>query len=272
MRLFLFFFGRCALTREEKQIRLIKALQEEMPRYAHYPIPQDREGQWRLLRGLFNVRPPMQASSEFLRLEGELLREITEEKGIVDPAELEAIRPEEELYLWQGDITRLAADGIVNAANSAMLGCFRPNHSCIDNIIHTMAGVELRLKCAEIMDAQGYAEPTGQAKITPAYNLPGKYVIHTVGPIVDGALTQEHRDLLASSYRSCLDIAAENNCESIAFCCISTGVFGFPQQAAAEIALHTVRSWRAEHTGRMRIIFNVFKDGDLQIYKRLLEQ
>ena len=122
------------------------------------------------------------------------------------------------------------------------------------------------------MDAQGFEEPTGQAKITPAYNLPGKYVIHTVGPIVDGALTQEHRDLLASSYRSCLDIAAENNCESIAFCCISTGVFGFPQQAAAEIALHTVRSWRAEHTGRMRIIFNVFKDEDLQIYKRLLER
>jgi O-acetyl-ADP-ribose deacetylase (regulator of RNase III) len=259
------------MTREEKQVWLIRALQKEMPRYARYAIPEDREGQWQLLRGLFNVRPPMPASPEFLRIQGELLRELTEEKGVVTMDFLAPCEQEKELYLWQGDITRLEADAIVNAANSQMLGCFRPNHSCIDNIIHTMAGVELRLKCAELMEAQGHEEPTGQAKITPAYHLPSKYVIHTVGPIVDGPLTPEHSRLLASCYRSCLEIAAENGCGSIAFCCISTGVFGFPQREAAEIAVKTVKAWKSETGNGITVIFNVFKDQDLTIYQDILQ-
>ncbi len=259
------------MTREEKQIWLIRALQEEMPRYARYAIPENREGQWQLLRGLFNVRPPMPASREFLQIQGELLRELTEEKGIVTMDSLNPCEQENDLYLWQGDITRLEADAIVNAANSQMLGCFRPNHSCIDNIIHTMAGVELRLKCAELMEAQGHEEPTGQAKITPAYHLPSKYVIHTVGPIVDGPLKGEHCRFLASCYRSCLEIAAGNGCGSIAFCCISTGVFGFPQREAGEIAVNTVKAWKTEQQSGIKVIFNVFKDSDLTIYQRLLQ-
>ena len=258
------------MTREEKQTWLIRALQKEMPRYARYPIPEDREGQWQLLRGLFNLRPPMPAAPEFLRVQGELLRELTAEKGIVTLDSLPPCKEDEELYLWQGDITRLAADAIVNAANSQMLGCFRPNHSCIDNIIHTMAGVELRLKCAELMEAQGCEEPAGAAKITPAYNLPCKFVLHTVGPIVDGALTEEHCRLLASSYRSCLELAQEKGLSSIAFCCISTGVFGFPQREAAKIAVQTVRQWKMERKSSIKVIFNVFKDSDLAIYRNLL--
>ena len=245
-------------------------MQREMPKYARYPIPEDDESCWRLLRGLFNVRPPLSASPEFLSVQGELLRKMTADKGITD---WEALRPcstDQELYIWQGDITTLRADAIVNAANSGLLGCFRPNHNCIDNIIHTMAGVELRLKCAELMDAQGHEEETGVAKITPAFNLPSKYVIHTVGPVVDGALTAEHCAMLASCYRSCLQIAAENECKSIAFCCISTGVFGFPQREAAEIAVNTVRKWKREQNEGISVIFNVFKDEDLRIYKHLL--
>ena len=155
----------------------------------------------------------------------------------------------------------------MNAANSGMLGCFQPLHACIDNCIHTFSGVQLRLKCAEIMEAQGYEEPTGQAKITPAYNLPSKYVIHTVGPIVSGRLTREHCGLLESSYRSCLEIAEENGCESIAFCCISTGVFGFPKREAAEIAVKTVRAYKGNSP--IKVIFNVFGDQDFQIYQSM---
>ena len=256
---------------EEKQIWLIRELQKQMPRYSRYVIPESREGQWTLLRGLFNVRPPEPASPEFLRVERELLQELTAEKGITDIAELNPIDAGHGLYLWQGDITTLRVDAIVNAANSGMLGCFRPNHGCIDNIIHTMAGVELRLRCQEIMEAQGHEEPTGQAKITPAYNLPCKYVLHTVGPIVDGGLTKEHCALLASSYRSCLALAEENGCGSIAFCCISTGVFGFPQREAAEIAVETVNAYLAEKHSTMKVVFNVFKDEDLLIYRQLFK-
>ena len=259
------------MDRKEKQIWLIRALQKEMPRYARYSIPDDEEGQWLLLRGLFNVRPPMPASPEFLTIQDELLREMTKEKGVTDWESLQPCTDDRDLYIWQGDITSLRIDAIVNAANSGLIGCFRPNHSCIDNCIHTFSGIQLRLKCAEIMDAQGYEEPTGQAKLTPAYNLPSKYVIHTVGPIVDGALTQAHRDLLASSYRACLDIAAENGCESIAFCCISTGVFGFPKREAAEIAVQTVKDWKTGKNSAIKVIFNVFGDEDLAIYRRILE-
>ena len=174
------------------------------------------------------------------------------------------------LYLWQGDITRLKVDAIVNAANSQMLGCFQPLHNCIDNCIHTYAGIQLRLKCNEIMQAQGHEEETGKAKITPAYNLPCEYVIHTVGPIVQGPLTKKHEELLASCYQSCLDIAEENGVKSIAFCCISTGVFMFPNKRAAEIAVETVKNWLDETGSDMKVVFNVYKDIDYLFYKNLL--
>ena len=175
-----------------------------------------------------------------------------------------------DLYLWQGDITRLQCCAIVNAANSGMTGCYQPCHNCIDNCIHTYAGVQLRLKCAEIMAEQGYAEPTGQAKITPAYNLPCEYVIHTVGPIVQGKLAQEHCALLESCYRSCLKLADENGVGSIAFCCISTGVFMFPNDKAAEIAVDTVRKYKTETGSKIEVVFNVFKEQDERIYRELL--
>ena len=174
------------------------------------------------------------------------------------------------ICLWRGDITTLRCDAIVNAANSALLGCFCPNHGCIDNAIHTYAGMQLRLACKEIMDAQGHEEPTGTAKLTPAYNLPCRYVLHTVGPIVRGRVTQEDEQLLASCYRSCLDLAAEHAVQSVAFCCISTGEFRFPNELAAQIATGTVSSHEAIRQGRIRVIFNVFKEQDEAIYKRLL--
>ena len=256
------------MTQSERREYLISALQSESPRFRHIPIPRGAQAQREMLRALMNVRPPEPASGELLAVQDDYLRQAIAEKGVTSLADLKPVAGE--LYLWQGDITTLACDAIVNAANSGMLGCFRPNHNCIDNCIHTFAGIQLRLKCAEIMDAQGHEEPTGRAKITPAYNLPSRWVIHTVGPIVDGLLTQAHRAQLASCYRACLDIAAENGCGSIAFCCISTGVFGFPKRDAAEIAVQTVRDWKAENQSAIRVIFNVFGEADLAIYREIL--
>ena len=170
----------------------------------------------------------------------------------------------------QGDITTVSVDAIVNAANSQMCGCFRPMHNCVDNIIHSKAGIELRLRCNDIMQAQGHEEPTGQAKITPAYNLPCDYVIHTVGPIVQGRLTRKEEELLRSCYRSCLELAEEKGIESIAFCCISTGVFCFPNDRAAEIAVETVKDYKLQTGSDIKVVFNVFKEGDERIYRRLL--
>ena len=189
------------MNQQERCLWLIRALLEELPQYGDTPIPALPDRRWRLLRSLMNVRPPLPTSDEFLRVQDAFLREMTAEKGIVDASALPAGR-EEQLVLWQGDITRLRCDAIVNAANGQMLGCFSPCHGCIDNIIHTMAGVQLRLACAELMERQGREEPAGQAKITPGFNLPAKYVLHTVGPIVDGPLTREHEELLSSCYRS----------------------------------------------------------------------
>lgn len=257
------------MNQQERCLWLIRALLKEMPQYAETPVPVMPEQQWRLLRSLMNVRPPMPASEKFLRVQDDFLQEMTLEKGITDAAALPGSRRDERLALWQGDITTLRCDAIVNAANSQMLGCFSPCHGCIDNIIHTMAGIQLRLACHELMQAQGYEEPTGQAKITPGFNLPARYVLHTVGPTIDGPLTRQHENLLASCYRSCLDLAAEKGCESVAFCCISTGVFMFPNQRAAEIAVETVRNWLDETGSRMKVVFNVYKDLDLKIYTEL---
>lgn len=231
-------------------------------------IPKETGEQKKLLRSLFNIRMPWMIGEDFLKVQDEYLQEVTKEKGITDFKNLQPI--EEGIYLWQGDITTLKCDAIVNAANSGMTGCYRPCHNCIDNCIHTYAGIQLRNACADIMEKQGHEEPTGKAKITPAFNLPCKYVLHTVGPIVQGQLTKEHEELLASCYKSCLELADENDVKSIAFCCISTGVFMFPNERAAEIAVQTVRNYRREKNSGIEVIFNVWKDIDYEIYRELL--
>ncbi len=253
------------MTQDERRVWLIRALLSEQG-YRN-EIPRDVFGQKRLLRGLMNVRPPMEASAGFLAVQDAYLREATREKGVTRLSDLTPVQ--NGLYLWRGDITTLEVDAIVNAANSALLGCFSPNHGCIDNAIHTFAGVQLRLACHEIMRTQGHEEPTGTAKITPGFNLPAKHVLHTVGPIVSGRLTEKHCEQLASCYESCLKLAAENSLKSVAFCCISTGVFGFPQREAAEIAVETVTAFQKEHP--IDVVFNVFKEADLRLYKALLE-
>lgn len=255
---------------EERRIWLIRELQREMPQYQDIRIPVTEEEQWNLLRSLFNVRPPYPASQEFLKVQDEYLSELVRSRGIVDAESLPASELDPRITLWQGDITTLRCDAIVNAANSALLGCWQPCHSCIDNMIHSLSGVQLRIKCNEIMQAQGHEEETGTAKITPAYNLPCKYVLHTVGPIISGPLRKEDCDLLAGCYQSCLELAAGNNVRSVAFCSISTGVFHFPQQRAAEIAVETVKQFLETDSSIDRVIFNVFTDRDLTIYQKLL--
>lgn len=245
---------------------LIDYLLSERSDLGNIAAPDNAEGKFRLYRSLVNIRPAWEADERYLQAENEFLTELTAQKGLTDIVDLTPA--EDGIYLWKGDITTLRCGAIVNAANSGMTGCYQPCHSCIDNCIHTFAGVRLRYKCNEIMQAQGHEEPTGKAKITPAYNLPCDYVIHTVGPIVQGKLTDEHCRLLESSYKSCLDMAVQNGIDSIAFCCISTGVFGFPQKEAAEIAVRTIRKFRKVHD--IKVIFNVFKEDDHEIYKRLL--
>ena len=256
------------MNQSEKRRFLIQSLLKERPEYRNLSIPAEPESQRQLLRGLMNIRAPQNANADFLKTQDEYLQGETAAKGITDIADLTPIQPG--LYLWQGDITTLKCDAIVNAANSGMTGCYIPNHRCIDNAIHTFAGVELRLACEELMEQQGYPEPTGQAKITPAFNLPCTYVLHTVGPIIDGRVTQRDRELLASCYRFCLELAAENQLESVAFCCISTGEFHFPNEQAAEIAVATVKEFLKKQTSVRKVIFNVFKDLDKAIYEKLL--
>jgi len=256
------------MEQAKKREYLIKKLLAEHSEYKEMKIPKETGEQKKLLRGLFNIRMPGMIGEDFLKVQDEYLQEATKEKGITDYKDLQPV--EEGIYLWQGDITTLKCDAIVNAANSGMTGCYQPCHNCIDNCIHTYAGIQLRNACADIMEKQGQEEPTGQAKITPGFNLPCKYVLHTVGPIVYGALTKEHEELLTSCYRSCLEIADENGVKSVAFCCISTGVFMFPNERAAEIAVQTVRNYRREKNSGIEVIFNVWKDIDYEIYRELL--
>lgn len=254
------------MNQNEKLLFLIRYLLSENPRYQNMKIPTNQTEQFRLFRSLVNIRSPKPISEDFLRVQDEYLKKETARKGITNIADLQPMS--RNIFLWKGDITTLKCGAIVNAANSQMLGCFQPCHACIDNVIHTFAGIQLRLKCAEIMRNQDYEEPTGQAKITPAYNLPCDYVIHTVGPIVQRKLTKKHCELLESCYRSCLEIAVQNKIESIAFCCISTGVFGFPQKEAAEIAVRTIQNFQKSY--KIKVIFNVFKESDDKIYRQLL--
>lgn len=252
---------------ERSQI-LIRSLLEERPEHPQIKIPHNNEEQKKLLRSLMNVRLAAPVSEEFQRIQDEYLQEENRNRGIVELSSLTPIQ--DDIYLWRGDITRLACGAIVNAANSGMTGCYQPCHNCIDNCIHTYAGIQLRNYCSDLMEKQGYEEPTGTAKITPAFNLPCEYVIHTVGPIVRGKLTPLHCRQLASCYRSCLELADQTQVYSIAFCCISTGVFMFPNEEAAKIAVQTVKDYKAETGSKIEVIFNVFKELDEQIYRNLL--
>ena len=235
---------------------------------ASEPMPSDIDGLWTMFRGLVNTRPPRAASPAFLEAQDELLQALAQEKGIQGPADAEPSADDSRIRLWRGDITAFAADAIVNAANSRLLGCWVPGHFCIDNAIHTYAGVQLRLECARLMDEQGHPEPTGSAKMTPAYNLPARSIIHTVGPIAAGRVTESQRVQLAKCYTSCLELAAQSELESICFCCISTGAFGFPQGQAAEIAVQTVRNWLATRESGMTVVFDVFGEKDEALYQR----
>lgn len=237
-------------------------------------LKQDRM----LLRAALNIAEPGTLSSESIDLLDKLLQSELLDKEIFDPKEIGGVSKIDcqgtDLILWQGDITCLRTDAIVNAANSQLLGCFIPLHNCIDNAIHSAAGVQLREDCYKIIQLQGNSENTGNAKLTRAYNLPSKYVVHTVGPIVRGNLTEEDEYLLAKCYTSCLNSCKEAEIiKNIAFCCISTGVFGFPQQRAAEIALYTVMDWVKNNKGIFDyIVFNVFSDKDKEIYLNLMEK
>lgn len=258
------------MNQSGKRCFLIGELLKEQPHYQKMQIPVEEGEQKRLLRALMNIRMPGRISQEFLKIQDDYLREELSQKGVVKVADMKPLQ--QGIYLWQGDITRLAVDAIVNAANSGMTGCYQPNHACIDNCIHTFAGVQLRLECARLMEEQGHEEPIGCAKITSGYNLPCKYVLHTVGPIVRRTLTSEHCEQLASCYRSCMELADKNNCGSIAFCCISTGVFCFPNHKAAEIAVQTVKEYKEKTGSSIEVVFNVFKNEDYEIYRTFLEE
>lgn len=255
-------------TQKERLIFLINYLVSE--HNIDTDIPEDEAAQKLLLRKLMNIRKPLPVSDEFLKIQDEYLQEELKKADIVDIKDLKPLK--EHLYLWQGDITLVKTDAVVNAANSTLLGCFIPAHNCIDNAIHSKAGIQLRLECNRIMVEQNNHEPVGMAKITPAYNLPAKYIIHTVGPQVNGRLTSSHCEKLSSCYRSCLYKAMEYNIKSIAFCCIGTGVFNFPNQKGAEIAIQEVLNFLQNSCCEMNIVFNVFKDVDYEIYKGILSK
>ena len=257
------------MNQSEKRQYLIRCLLDENTNFKNEEIPASSQEQKLLLRGLMNIRSPKEADNAFLKIQDEYLKEETRQKGITDTDTLIPIR--EGIYIRQGDITTLRCDAIVNAANSGMTGCYVPNHRCIDNCIHTYAGVQLRLECARIMEKQQSPEPTGSCKITKAYNLPCRYVLHTVGPIITGTVKKSDKDLLASCYASCLRAAASYGLESVAFCCISTGEFRFPNEAAAEIAVKAVTEFMESESSVKKVVFNVFKDEDREIYEQLLK-
>ncbi len=256
---------------EARKLQLLKGLVDTLCAERDVAPPQtcDAVELWSAFRALVNTRPPWSVGETFLAEQDELLQGLIAEAVVhaVDEAKASA---DPRMRLWRGDITTFAADAIVNAANSQMLGCWTPGHQCIDNAIHTFAGVQLRIECARIMGEQGHEEPTGQAKVTDAYNLPSNRIIHTVGPIANGIPTVRHRVQLASCYRACLDAAAAEGLCSVAFCCISTGVFGFPQGEAARIAVRAVKTWLNEHDSVMTVVFNVFGETDERLYRELL--
>ena len=258
------------MNQSEKRLFLIQSLLKEKTEYRDMGIPADINSQRQLLRGLMNIRAPQSVSADFLQTQDAYLQGETAAKGITDIADLTPIQPG--LYLWQGDITTLKCDAIVNAANAGMTGCYIPNHRCIDNAIHTYAGMQLRLACANLMDEQGHEEPTARVKVTPAFNLPSSYVFHTVGPIVPSHKPGPREELLLRRcYTSCLEEATRRGLGTLAFCCISTGVFGYPQDAAARVAIDTVRHHLDHNDPNLKVIFNVFLASDEAIYRSLLQ-
>lgn len=264
------------LTQDQRLTKLVEDFKTDSGEYKDIETPGDTDGRRQILRSLMNIRMPRRISPETLRIQDAYLRERAREKGIVKLEDIPA--KEGAISLWQGDITRLAVDAIVNAANSQMLGCFVPMHTCIDNCIHTFAGVQLREECDRQMKrlraqyGPDYEQPTAVPMLTDAYNLPAKKVIHIVGPIVSGCLTPALERDLVSCYTRCMDLCTDNGLRTIAFCCISTGVFHFPPERAAQIALKTVRRWLAEHDSAMdRVIFNVFSDKDRSTYEHLFQ-
>lgn len=274
------------MNQEERLNYLVEGFKEDSVRYRDMEVSEDQEERRKVLRSLMNIRMPGEMDREVLRVQDEYLQERAKEKGIITPEDIQTVAEElgsahrhgDRISIWQGDITRLKAGAIVNAANSQMLGCFVPMHTCIDNCIHTFAGIQLRNSCSQYMGrmrkkyGQDYEEPTGKAFLTSGYNLPAEYVIHTVGPIVDGRLRDEHRNDLKKCYQSIMECCLEHGIRSVAFCCISTGVFHFPNEAAAQIAVDTVSAYLDLHDGAFdRVIFNVFKDYDREIYDWLLK-
>ena len=263
-------------TQEQRLDTLVEAFKADSVQYKDLQTPEDNEGKRRILRSLMNIRMPKKLGDSVLAVQDEYLRERIRENGIVTLSKIPVIR--NGMSIWQGDITRLAVDAIVNAANSQMLGCFVPMHTCIDNCIHTFAGVQLRAECNRQMNqlriryGRDYEQPTAVPMLTDGYNLPAKKIVHIVGPIVEGRLTKALEQDLADCYRNTLDLCAENGLRSVAFCCISAGVFSFPNRRAAEIAVETVSKWLDEHTGQVdRVIFNVFKDEDKAYYEEQLQ-
>ena len=271
-------------TQEERLSFLVEQFKEDSRSYRDLETPEDVPGRQQLLRALMNVRSPRRMRADVLQVQDEYLKERSLERGIVTLEEIPTIREEgsghpagDVLSLWQGDITTLKAGAIVNAANSQMLGCFIPMHHCIDNCIHTYAGIQLREECARQMNelrdryGPGYEQPTAVPMLTGGYNLPAEHIIHIVGPIVETGLTPELEGDLAACYRNTLDLCLENGIRSVAFCSISTGVFRFPKERACEIAVDTVSRWLAEHPGAMdRVIFNVHKKEDRSNYEKRL--
>lgn len=273
------------MTQDERLTILVEGFKADSGEYRDLPTPESAEEKRRLLRSLMNVRMPRPLPDKLLAVQDEYLRERAREKGIVTLAEIPTLADSlgsthphaQSLSLWQGDITRLSVDAIVNAANSAMLGCFQPCHNCIDNCIHSFAGVELRAECAQRMEAlrrrrgRRSEQPTAVPMLTEGYNLPAKKIVHIVGPIVDGPLTASHEAQLAACYRNTLDLCAESKLRTAAFCGISTGVFRFPKARAAEIAVQTVTDWLNAHPGAMdRVIFAVLSDSSREIYENVL--
>ena len=258
------------MTQQERLRYLVEGLVAEYKEKhnEHIDIPMNEEEQFNLFRALCNIRPAGSMPAEWMKIQDEYLTELAREKGIVTINDMEKRAPQ--IYLWQGDITRLSVDAIVNAANNQLLGCFAPNHRCIDNTIHTFAGIELRMACSRMIEYMDMPEKTGVARKTYGFNLPAKHVIHTVGPIIYDTVTELEQVQLSSCYRSCLELANAYSLQSIAFCCISTGEFRFPNEDAAQIAIDTVRTYLKETNSKIQVVFNVFKDIDYDIYNKLL--
>ena len=272
---------------EERLKTLVEAFIDDSDRYRGTDVPPDRESRKRMLRSLMNIRMPAPLSEDVLRIQDEYLKERAEEKGITDADDIETayealgcrLPGAEHMALWQGDITAVRCGAIVNAANSQMLGCFIPMHTCIDNCIHSFAGVQLRAECAEKMEelrekyGQDYEQPTAVPMLTGAYDLPADHVIHIVGPVVNGKVTPEQDDELSLCYSRILDLCMENSIKTVAFCAVSTGVFGFPQERACRIAVGTVSEWLSSHEGAVdKVIFNVFSDRNRELYEHILSE